>query len=106
MQADAVSHDSWGNEKAFEKLDGREYAEHQGRMQPVAILHQSQEQGGDEADGHPKKRHDAEKTGDHAEEEGVIEPNHQKTDGQENTITDGDEDLASKKEDEIVIDLL
>lgn len=106
MKADAVAHDLGRDDEAFEHLNESEEGDDEQGMEPIAKLNDREDDGGDDTDDDSEKGNDAEQTGSHPEEEGVIEADEHKADGEENAIGEGDEDLATEKENEVIVDRL
>ena len=107
MEAGAVAHDLGRQQVALDHLHHREDHEHrENAHQASVVLEEGQRQGGAETDDVAQVGDDVEEAEGEADHETVLETDDRKTDGKEQSLQEGDDELAAEECDDDVEELL
>src|SRR5690349_5062511 len=103
MKPNTVAHNLGRDHERFKTLNNGEYCDDQQRMQPITKLHESNNQRSDKDDDSAQKWNDCKNNCGNAYQQGVIQANQQKAKSVENPISDRNQNLSSKKCNQIAV---
>src|ERR1043166_5463865 len=104
MQSDTIADDARGNDEALVQINNSKNQQHHDRMNPVAELHGGQGERRNQADDGAQIRNDAQHSGHHPQQQGVVQPQEKKSQGQKCARTQRHQNLAAKENNQTIVD--
>ncbi len=103
VQADAVTHDFWLDDEAFEDLDHGEDGYRQKRVEDIAKVDRGDKNGGTAGDDGADVGDDGEDAGHDPDQHGHGEADGEESNSIEDAVTEGDQDLSTEEGNQVVV---